>query len=78
MLLCSYQLYYCIYYVVQLMRMQLSICSAFSTYVSLDGDGCSLTPLGLHLQLPCMLQLSERQKGGELICLRNKKKQHNN
>lgn len=52
--------------------MQLHICSVFSTYVSLDGDGCSLTPLGLQLQLPCVLELSELQKGDEVSDLRKR------
>lgn len=43
-----------------------------STYVSLDDDGCSLTPLGLPLQLPSVQELFELEKGDEVSSLRKR------
>lgn len=54
-------------------HMQISIHSVFVTYVSLDGDGCSLAPLGLFLHLPSVQQLLELEKGNKM---RSRRKRH--
>lgn len=46
--------------------MQVFMYFVFSTYVSLDDDGCGATPLGLPLQLSSAQELFELEKGDEM------------